>query len=240
MDLFFFYLQQFSDEKEKCSFLLNQAFPCEIIRNKPLLYCQPHQVQHKRTFNIDPRVTPPEVPGKGKLIYVGTMAPKVKLIKMFSVSTSLAGLCLLPGIVKNLDQGYHILAKLGIASGVSFFIFITPVLIHFFTKRYVTWMYFEEETNKFTATTYNFLAREVQHVFTPEEVTACHGALSSIKVKNKPLIIDSSLFFDREMYVKLMGYDKPHEWMLPEEEELVKEIGESKAKDEHTRVEKEK
>ena len=191
---------------------------------------QCRQLQQNVPPNINLKVTPLEKPGKGKLVYLGTIASRIKLLKMFSVSTSVAACILMPGLVGDLSQ-MNALEKIALGTALGFFIFMSPALVHLFAKRYVTSIYYDEDTNKFTASTYNFLAREVEHVFTPEKVEHfSHGLLSSVKVNNVPLAIDSSLFFDRSLYSKMMGFDK-EEWQLPEHySENRQTIGQEKEK----------
>ena len=158
---------------------------------------------------------PLEVPKKGELIYVGSMAVQAKAIKIFSFSTSAIALCFIPNaLVKFAAQGHSLLAQIAVGSGLTCFIILQPILIHLLIKRYVTWIYYNEETNQFTASTYNFLGRSIDHVFTPNDVEYyTHGLLSSIKIRGKPLVIDSEGFFDKEMYIKMMRYDTK-EWEI--------------------------
>lgn len=161
---------------------------------------------------------------------MGTVAGRVKLLKMFSISTSIAGACLLPKIYVELGEQYSAPAKMAVMGVTSFFVFMSPVLVHLLSKRYVAWIYYDEETNKFSASTFNFISMEVVHTFTPEDVVIVHGALSSIKVRGVPLLFDANSFFDRKYYKKIMGFDKPAEWMLSEEELAEEERREEREK----------
>ena len=158
---------------------------------------------------------PLKVPEKGELIYVGSFSLKAKAIKIFSFSTSAIGLCLIPNaLVQFAVEGHSLLAQIAVGSGLSCFIILQPILLHVLIKRYVTWIYYNEETNQFTASTYNFLGRSIDHVFTQNDVEYyTHGLLSSIKIRGKPLAIDAEGFFDKEMYIKMMRYDT-EEWEI--------------------------
>ena len=141
---------------------------------------------------------PLEVPDKGKLVYVGPMAVKVKAIKILSVSTSAIALSFMP----------FINVQIAVGSVLSCLLILQPILIHLLNKRYVTWIYYKEETNQFTASTYNFIGRSIDHVFTPGDIEYyLHGLFSSVKIRGKPLLIDAESFFDKKMYMRMMRYD---------------------------------
>ena len=40
----------------------------------------------------------------------------------------------------------------------------------------------------------------------------------TVKAHKKPLFLDPNQFLDKDAYIRLMGYDKPLEWELPEQE----------------------
>lgn len=93
-------------------------------------------------------------------IYTGSLTDKMKAVKLFSLTTSAAGLAIQPILV---EQG----AKLGgtpmvvfLCSFAGFFTFITPVLLHFVAKKYVTKMHFNSVTDEYVATTISFFMRQ--------------------------------------------------------------------------------
>lgn len=90
-------------------------------------------------------------------IYQGSLAKQIKTVKIFSLSTSIAGIAAQPILV---DQA----TKMGGGTGViiavcgfvGFFTFITPLLLHLVTKKYVTEIHFNPEKNEYLATTITF------------------------------------------------------------------------------------
>lgn len=95
-------------------------------------------------------------------IYYGDLTPRIKAVKVFSLTTSLTGICAQPIIM---EQG----SKLGgapmmwfLCTFVGFFTFVTPVLLHFITNKYVTEMSFNPETGVYTAVTISFLLRKIE------------------------------------------------------------------------------
>lgn len=90
-------------------------------------------------------------------IYYGTLTPKIRAVKVFSLTTSIVGLAVQPMLV---EQG----TKLGGMPMVVFlcgfagiFTFITPLLLHFITKKYVTQIAYDAAKNEYEATTISFL-----------------------------------------------------------------------------------
>ena len=195
------------------------------------MYCQLRQMHDKIPSYLE-RELPLEVPEKGKLVYVGSMTLKVKAIKVFSFTTSVVALSFMPnGLVKFAAQGYSLPLQIAVGSGLVAFILLQPILFHLLNKRYVTWIYYKEEENKFTASTYSFLGRPVDHVFTPDDVEYfALGLLSNIKVRGKPFVIATADFFHKEIYPRMMRYDT-EEWETPKETEELKADVENKEKE---------
>ncbi|XP_050396520.2 transmembrane protein 70 homolog, mitochondrial [Patella vulgata] len=156
---------------------------------------------------------------KGQLIYSGPLAKLVKRVKLFSLSTSFIGLGLQPLIL--LNDSTTLATKIAVGGFVNFFIFLTPLLIHFVAKKYVTTVYYNETTGQFTATTHTFFLRKREHKFTVEDVKVpdVPGIFTTIKVRGFALFMDPSMFFSKQAYIHLMGYDKPLDWRLPSKEQ---------------------
>lgn len=172
-----------------------------------------------RLFSKAENAIPESDPEKGQLVYVGTLSNMVKLVKGFSVSTSLIGLCVQPYLFAN-SGNYPLFVKIALGGTLSFFIFLTPLMLHFVTKRYVTKLYYNNDTGIFTGTTLTFFVHEKDTQFRQSDVTIPEipGFFTTVKVNGKPLFVDPTLFLNREGYIKLMGYDKPIDWRMPSEE----------------------
>lgn len=89
-------------------------------------------------------------------IYYGTLTPKIRAVKVFSLTTSVVGLTIQPMLI---EQG----TKLGGMPMVVFmcgfaglFTFVTPLLLHFVTKKYVTEIAYNAASDEYTATTISF------------------------------------------------------------------------------------
>ena len=136
-------------------------------------------------------------------------------MKVFSLSTSVAGVCLQPFIYNKLSALPVVLA-VAVGGFASFFIFFTPVLLHLISKRYVTEMTLDPVTGHYTAKTYTFFLRKKIHRFTADDVTVPNvpGLFTSIRVNGVPLFIDRDLFTDRRHFVQLFKYTNPLDWEI--------------------------
>ncbi|XP_033160859.1 transmembrane protein 70 homolog, mitochondrial [Drosophila mauritiana] len=175
---------------------------------------EPQNFQQNRWLSV--RSTKTESEDALQRIYYGTLAPRMKMVKFFSLSTSLAGLAAQPIL---LEQGMKI-GGTGMAVFLctvgGFFTFVTPLLLHFITKKYVTELHYNPRTEEYTATTISLLLQKIKTTFRPNDVVVPEvpGMFTSFLVNKRPLFVDPALFDDPEHYVKIMGYDKPIDFKL--------------------------
>lgn len=113
---------------------------------------------------------------------------------------------------------------------VGFFTFVTPLLLHFVTKKYVTSLTFDPDKETYTAETLTFFLTKRKIEFTPDDVKVpdVPGMFTSMLVKGIPLFVDPRAFPNPDHYIKIMGYDKPIDLKLGE---LTEEGEGSKAED---------
>ena len=143
---------------------------------------------------------------KGPLIYQGTINTMVKVLKGFSVSTSVMGCAIIPlTLLYSENTAINI-----ILSTMAMFTIFTPLLLHYITKGYVTHMYFDRNTDTYTIHTYSLLLTRKTLQFTPDdvEVPAVPNIFASIVAKGKSLLINDSSFFNPNDMLHLKGYDK--------------------------------
>lgn len=95
-------------------------------------------------------------------VYYGSLAPRMKLVKLFSLTTSLAGIAAQPILM---EQGMKI-GGTGMAVALctvgGFFTFVTPLLLHFITKKYVTELHYNPVTEEYTATTISLILMKIK------------------------------------------------------------------------------
>lgn len=155
-------------------------------------------------------------------ILLGSLTPNIKSVKVFSLSTSIAGLVAQPILYEKAAQlGSSTPVIVGICGFVGFFTFVTPFLIHLITKKYCTELYFDPATSEYTATIFNFFLVKKQIKFKVEDVHVPEvpGMFTSFIVNHKgsnptSLFVDPKLFDDPYHYVKIMGFDKPMDFKL--------------------------
>jgi len=149
------------------------------------------------------------------VIYTGTLARFVRIVKVFSLSTSIAGICLQPFIYKKLSA-LPVALAIAVGGFASFFVYLTPVLLHLISKRYVTQMTLDSATGEYTAATYTFFLRKKVHRFTAGDVTVPNvpGLFTSIRVHGVPLFIDRDLFTSESHFIQLFKYADPLDWEI--------------------------
>lgn len=95
-----------------------------------------------------------------KNIYVGTLGPRIRNLKIVSFMTSAVGLCIQPMVIqKAAELGSSLAATIGVCTIAGFFTFITPVLIHLVTRKYVTSIEYNEKDDEYNATVISFFLK---------------------------------------------------------------------------------
>ncbi|XP_042886511.1 transmembrane protein 70 homolog, mitochondrial-like [Penaeus japonicus] len=138
-------------------------------------------------------------PGTWQEIYRGILATQIRMVKTFSLSTTMLGLMMQPIIVqKAAETSFGIVVAMG--SFIGFFTFVTPLLIHWITKKYVTRLEYDHEKDLYSATTLSFFLREKKIHFKVQDihVPAVPGMFTTFLAKNKPLFVDPKMFSDLE------------------------------------------
>ncbi|CAH2268980.1 transmembrane protein 70 homolog, mitochondrial [Pararge aegeria] len=157
---------------------------------------------------------------KFEKIYYGPLTPQIRAVKIFSVSSSAAGLAAQPLILNEAANIGSTSLIIALCSVVGFFTFVTPILLHLITKKYVTEIHYDPETSTYKATTINFFLSPVVLEFKADEVDVpdIPGMFTTMNAKGKPLFIEARHFTDPLYYAKIMGYDKPLDFKLGEDQ----------------------
>ena len=154
-------------------------------------------------------------PSKENLIYRGPLSNMVKMVKLFSLSTSGISVIILQMMFMANESG----ALKVIGSSMAAILLLTPIVLHWITKSYVTKIYFDHATDTYTAYTVNFFLTTSKWEFTPAdvEIPAIRNLMTSVLVKGKPLLLNPVAFYHPNHYSHLMGYDKlPDNFSLEE------------------------
>ncbi|KAG8233841.1 hypothetical protein J437_LFUL006864 [Ladona fulva] len=153
------------------------------------------------------------------LIYQGILTPHVRMVKIFSICSSISGLAAQPILYKHAAEMGGTGVLIAVATFVGFFTFVTPVLLHLLTRKYVTDIHYNSETSVYTASLLTFFLRVKKVSFKTEDVVVpdVPGPFTSFIAKDKALFVDPRQFEDPSYYGKLMGYDKPMDFLLKKE-----------------------
>uniref|UniRef100_A0A0B8RNZ4 Transmembrane protein 70serine-threonine-like n=1 Tax=Philothamnus irregularis TaxID=1899461 RepID=A0A0B8RNZ4_9SAUR len=157
----------------------------------------------------------------GRLIYSGTLSKTVLGVKMFCFTTSIITASMLFAIIHkyglNFDKLY---SEIAFYSATLFFIFLTPLILHLFTRRYIIRLYHKDKTDTYTAITYSGILREKKTLFHQKDVTVpdMSKMFTTFYVKRRAMLVNPFLFNFAQDYSHLMGYDKPFQFSLKDSE----------------------
>ncbi|XP_018567654.1 transmembrane protein 70 homolog, mitochondrial [Anoplophora glabripennis] len=153
-----------------------------------------------------------------KQIYYGVLTPQIRAVKIFSLSSSIVGIVAQPFLYKEIAASGNVPVIIAAYSFIGFFTVVTPILLHLVTKKYITHLEYNAESNSYIAKTVNFLCMTKETEFKPEEVKVpdVPGLFTTFFAKGKALFLDPRLFDQPEHYAKIMGFDKPLDFKLNE------------------------
>merc|ERR1711994_852946 len=134
-------------------------------------------------------------------IYNGILSTQIKLVKGFSLTTSCIGLACQP-VLLSFSSHANAAIILGAGAFLSFFTFVTPLLIHFISKKYVTKLYYNQVEDKYTAHVYNLFVRPKRIEFRTSDVKVpdIPGMFTTFTARNVPLFVEMSQFEDPRHY----------------------------------------
>ena len=169
---------------------------------------------------IDPDCKQPLFhPKKGELVYSGKITTHVYAAKALSLTTCTIGVAFQPYLYNNAES-LTLPLMVALGGSLGFFMFVTTGIIYFVTKKYITDIYYDRATKKFTASRYSFFLRrkEIEYTADDVEVPGVTGVFTTMKIKGKPFFVDENCFKDFDVYVHMVGYDKPMEFKSSENE----------------------
>uniref|UniRef100_A0A182WLX1 Transmembrane protein 70 homolog, mitochondrial n=1 Tax=Anopheles minimus TaxID=112268 RepID=A0A182WLX1_9DIPT len=154
-------------------------------------------------------------------IYYGSLTPQIRAVKVFSLATSIGGIVAQPILLEQASKVGGMPMIVAVCGFAGFFTFVTPILLHLVTKRYITDLHYDPTSQQYTATTITFFLQREKTQFKVEDVTVPEvgGLFTTFLVKNKAFFVDPQLFPDPTHYIKIMGYDKPIDFKFEEAQE---------------------
>ncbi|CAF1013117.1 unnamed protein product [Rotaria sordida] len=146
----------------------------------------------------------------GKLVYVGKLDKPFKAAKSLSLASSIGGAICYPIMLPKILEEASLFVAIGYTIISATFVVLTPSLIQLICKRYLTSLYYHEQTEQFTGFYKNFFMMKKQIKFRAEdiEVPPITGMFTSMLIKKKPFFINHDDFNDKQVLIKMLGYDK--------------------------------
>ena len=165
-------------------------------------------------FTIHEKVPHDELP-LGRLVYRGMIEKPIRATKAISIASSGLGIAAQPLLFRE-AANLPLIVKSLVGGFLGFFIFITPLLLHQLVRRYIVRLYYNPQTEEFSAVCLRFIpGLKKVTTFTAEavEIPPIPGMWTSFIVrqgaKKRPFFVNPGDFTDDKAYIKLMGYDKP-------------------------------
>ncbi|XP_062375905.1 transmembrane protein 70, mitochondrial [Sardina pilchardus] len=187
----------------------HQRLPLTEGLQRSITSTERYKISQQSTVRYASAARPSE---DGKLIYSGELAKSVLGVKFFSYSCSMFSICAMPYVMmQNGIGGQSLPLQVAFCAVIGFFTFITPFLLHTFTKGYVVRLYHAEEADTYTAVTYNVILAEKKTVFHQSDVKIpeISKMFTTFYAKNHSMLVNPDAFALPHDYVHLMGYDKP-------------------------------
>ncbi|CAG9856041.1 unnamed protein product [Phyllotreta striolata] len=165
---------------------------------------------------LDVRLYSTDTKNQLKHVYYGVLTPQIKAVKIFSLSSSVVGVIAQPFLYNGIVQSGSASVIAATYAFVGFFTVVTPLLLHFITRKYVTHLEYKEATDSYVASTINFLCMRKQTEFAVNEVVVpdIPGMFTTLLAKGRPLFMDPQFFDDPHHYARIMGLDKPMDFKL--------------------------
>ncbi|VVC41256.1 TMEM70 family [Cinara cedri] len=152
---------------------------------------------------------------KWQNVYKGTLGPRIRNLKIVSFMTSGVGLCVQPMLLQKASEiGTSLAATIGVCVITGVFTFITPVLIHLVTRKYVTSVEYNKENDEYMASVLSFFLKPIKVQFKPHHVRLPMSQKLTVTfyAKEYPFFVDPQSFVDVMHYQRILGYDKPYEF----------------------------
>lgn len=144
-----------------------------------------------------------------RLIYEGKLGKRVLYLKSVSIVSSL---CLAGSYSYIISKKGFSVALAGVGFAFCPFL-LSPIVIAWFFKRYVTHLYYNPQTDTYTAHHYGLLLNKKQCSFKKEDVTRSDATsmLNTFTVGKKPFFVHDEDLIDFEsvqLYRRMVGLDQ--------------------------------
>lgn len=164
---------------------------------------------------------PRNLPNDFKLVYDGPLKQAVKAIKIFSISTSVCVVIGTPVLVLLGNPGVPLIGRVAISSVVVLLGLTTTLVLHWFTKSYVTRMWHSSEKDQLVVQTLSLLARTKQKEFAVADAgpPGSVASLATFKAGGEKYFLHTEVFDDKNLLSQILGayaeFEKLHDSQQP-------------------------
>lgn len=143
------------------------------------------------------------------VVYIAPFSSAVRVLKVVSITTFFLTITSSPLIVLMGSEAAPLAGRIAMSSVVTLFGCTTTFLLTWFTKCYITKMYFDKTSGQIVVESYNIFAQKRQSQF---HVSECkppsNYTMSSFNAKGKNFFLHMEVFEDRELLTKLIGAEQ--------------------------------
>lgn len=153
-------------------------------------------------------------PNMSSLIYKGpdNVIKMIKVIKTFSLSTTMIALGVQPFLFQKVIESSSSFA-IGFTGITSIGIVMSPAILNWFTRRYVTELHYDDNTKQYTAHVLNLFNRKSTVTFSADQVYVPEilGIFTTFVAgqNRRPLFVDPNFIVNFDQYKNMLGYNKP-------------------------------
>ena len=175
---------------------------CQIPQSAtwPLLHTRMHTTQSSFSTATEP-------PSDYKLVYRGPLSTSIKLLKIFSMTSSITVLLGSPVLIFLGNPGIPMVSRIAISSIVCTFGVLTTFMLWWFTKSYVSRMWYSDKDQKIVVNTFSLFARTIRNEFFLKDAgpPANISSFATFKASDKHYFLHTEVFEDKQLLSNILG-----------------------------------
>ena len=142
-----------------------------------------------------------------KLVYRGPLSTSIRLLKIFSMTSSITVLVGSPVLIFLGNPGIPIISRIAISSIVCTFGVLTTFMLWWFTRSYVSRMWYSKKDEKIVVNTFSLFARTIQHEFLLKDAgpPANISSFATFKAQDKHYFLHTEVFEDKQLLSSILG-----------------------------------
>ena len=141
-----------------------------------------------------------------KLVYEAPFAKAVRAIKLFSISSSICMILGAPVLILASPEGVSLVGRIAMSSLLILFSVSTTLILHWFTKSYVSKMWFDDKNEQLKVNTFTIFGRVRDAIFSLSEAGPPPNVASfaSFQAKEKNYFLHTEIFNDRLLLNRIL------------------------------------